>query len=133
MGLSAAPPRSRGTWRRRAARRAVRNPRRSALTGFQRRQYDRCRRGFPISEHDRESFDFERLERAVEALSEAHRRLREENVALRRKVEERSRRVRALEERLIEANQQRQDVAKRVDELIAQLDHLDGQLGRSEE
>ena len=36
--------------------------------------------------------------------------------------------MRALEERLIEANQQRQDVAKRVDELIAQLDHLEAQL-----
>ena len=68
------------------------------------------------------------------ALSDAHRRLRDENGALRRKIEERSRRVRALEERPIEANQQRQDVAKRVDELIAQLDHLDKQLdGPAEE
>jgi uncharacterized protein YhaN len=103
------------------------------LTGFRRRRYDRNGRGCPISERDHESVDFERLERAVEALSEAHRRLRDENLALRRKVEERARRARALEERLIEANQQRQDVVKRVDELIAQLDHLDGQLDRSEE
>ena len=90
-------------------------------------------RGSPISERDRERFDLARLERAIATLSDAHRRVRDENAALRRKIEERSRRVRALEERLIEANQQRQDVAKRVDELIAQLDHLDAQLDNAAE
>ena len=103
------------------------------MTPFRWRRYDRWGRGFLISDRDRESFDLERLERAVVALSDAHRRLRDENGALRRKIEERSRRVRALEERLIEANQQRQDVAKRVEELIAQLDHLDAQLDSATE
>ena len=98
------------------------------MTPFRRRRYDRVDGGPSISERDRESFDFERLERAVAALADAHRRAREESAGLRRKLEERTRRVRALEERLIEANQQRQDVAKRVDELIAQLEHLDAQL-----
>ena len=42
------------------------------------------------------------------------------------------RRIRGLEEQLLEANQKRQDVAKRIDELISQLDHLDAQLGASE-
>jgi len=34
---------------------------------------------------------------------------------------------------LLEANQKRQDVAKRIDELVAQLDHLDAQLAEPEE
>jgi hypothetical protein len=34
---------------------------------------------------------------------------------------------------MLEANQKRQDVAKRIDELVAQLDHLDAQLARPEE
>jgi uncharacterized protein YhaN len=87
----------------------------------------------PIPDRDRELFDFARLEHAVEALSDAHRRLRRENAGLRRKVEEKARQVRSLEERMIEANQKRQDVAKRIDELVAQLDHLDTQLARAEE
>jgi hypothetical protein len=37
-----------------------------------------------------------------------------------------------LEAQLLEANQRRQDTAKRVDELIAQLDQLDAQLEGSE-
>jgi len=89
--------------------------------------------GPPISDRDREHFDFGRLERAVDALAEAHRRLRSENAGLRRKVEEKARQIRTLEERMLEANQKRQDVAKRIDELVAQLDHLDAQLARVQE
>lgn len=59
-------------------------------------------------------------------------RQRDENVSLRRKLEQRGHEVQSLEGRLLEANQKRQDVAKRIDELIAQLDHLDGQLGSAE-
>jgi septal ring factor EnvC (AmiA/AmiB activator) len=69
----------------------------------------------------------------VAALADAHRRQRGENAGLRRKVEEKARQIRALEERLLEANQKRQDVAKRIDELVAQLDHLDAQLARPQE
>jgi len=38
-------------------------------------------------------------------------------------------RIQALEGDLRHANQRRQDVAKRIDELIGQIDHLEGQLG----
>jgi septal ring factor EnvC (AmiA/AmiB activator) len=77
-------------------------------------------------------YDFDRLERAVSDLAEAHRRQRDENAVLRRKLEEQARRLRALEGQLLDANQRRQDVAKRIDELISQLDHLEGQLARSQ-
>lgn len=50
-------------------------------------------------------------------------------MSLRRRLEERNGRIRSLEEGILEANQRRQDVAKRIDELMAQLDHLDAQLG----
>ncbi len=56
----------------------------------------------------------------------------DETVSLRRRLEERNRRIRRLKEQLLEANQKRQDVAKRIDELISQLDHLDAQLGAAD-
>ena len=59
--------------------------------------------------------------------------MRSENAGLRRKVEEKARRIRTLEEKLLEANQKSQDVAKRIDELVTQLDHLDAQLARAQE
>jgi predicted RNase H-like nuclease (RuvC/YqgF family) len=89
--------------------------------------------GPAIPDREREHDDFGRLERAVGALAEAHRRLRTENAGLRRRVEEKARRIRTLEEQLLEANQKRQDVAKRIDELVTQLDHLDAQLARAQE
>jgi septal ring factor EnvC (AmiA/AmiB activator) len=89
-------------------------------------------RGCLISADERNVYDFDRLERVVKALVRKHRQAQEENAALRRKVEEKSRNIRSLEGRLLEANQRRQDVAKRLDELIAQLDHLEGQLGTAE-
>ncbi|MBW2269331.1 MAG: hypothetical protein JRH16_12220 [Deltaproteobacteria bacterium] len=51
---------------------------------------------------------------------------------LRGEVDGQRQRVRSLEGQLLEANQKRQDVAKRVDELIAQLDHLDGEFDGAE-
>ena len=51
---------------------------------------------------------------------------------MRRKVEEKTRRIRSLEGQLLEANQRRQDVTKRIDEMIAQLDHLEAQLRKSD-
>ena len=77
-------------------------------------------------------YNFQRLERTVTALAEEHRRQREQGAALRRKVEEKTRRIRSLEGQLLEANQRRQDVAKRIDEMIAQLDHLEAQLHKSD-
>lgn len=75
------------------------------------------------------AFDLDRLERAVAALIEVSERLRGENRALREQVASRAQRIQTLESELRHANQRRQDIAKRVDELIAQIDHLDVQLG----
>jgi peptidoglycan hydrolase CwlO-like protein len=61
----------------------------------------------------------------VSALASACRRQGLENLALRRELEHKSQRIRALDGKLLEANQKRQDVAKRIDELIAQIDQLD--------
>ncbi len=58
-------------------------------------------------------------------LASAVRRQRGETLALRRELEEKNQRVRILDGKLLEANQKRQDVAKRIDELIAQIDQLD--------
>ncbi len=77
-------------------------------------------------------YDFQRLERTVAALADEHGRQREQASALRRKVEEKTRRIRSLEGQLLEANQRRHDVTKRIDEMIAQLDHLDAQFRKSE-
>jgi len=90
-------------------------------------RYDRGIGGLEIPDnHD--GTDFDRLERVVSELADAHGRARRDNAALRRKLEDSARRVRTLEGQLLEANQKRQDVAKRIDELIGQLDHLDTQL-----
>lgn len=51
---------------------------------------------------------------------------------LRRKLEEQIHRIRLLEGQLFEANQKRSDVGKRIDELIAQLGHLEAQVGGAE-
>ena len=77
-------------------------------------------------------YDLDRLERAIGALVEENARLREESATLRRSLERESGRVGALEGELLEANQRRQDVAKRIDELIAQMDALDAQLAAAE-
>ena len=61
----------------------------------------------------------------MNALASACRRQRLENLALRRELEHKSQRIRALDGKLLEANQKRQDVAKRIDELIKQIDQLD--------
>jgi len=55
------------------------------------------------------------------------------NDALAVKVEEKTQRIRVLEEELLTANQRRQDVVKRIDELIAQIDQVDVQLQSLEE
>jgi hypothetical protein len=75
----------------------------------------------PRSDH----YDFERLEHAVSQLAAACRHQREENASLRRELEHRSQKIRALDSKLLVANQKRQDVAKRIDELISQIDQLD--------
>jgi len=74
-----------------------------------------------------ESYDFDRLERAVHALADRCRKLRDENARLAREVADREQRVGDLESQLRQANQLRRDVTKRIDDLIGQIDHLEHQ------
>ena len=80
-----------------------------------------------------QEFDFDRLERAVVALVERQRRLLEQNASLLRSLEERDRRLADLDDQLEHARQLREDVGKRIDELIAQIDQLDAQLATLDE
>ena len=87
------------------------------------------RRGGPVIPRDeKNSYDLNRLERAVSVLAESHAKLQDENTALRGELEDRALRMRTLDEQLIQSNQRRQDAVKRIDELIAQMDQLDTQL-----
>jgi chromosome segregation ATPase len=72
--------------------------------------------------------DFERLERVVTALVEQHRDALRANARLRELLEEREQRLRLADGQILELNQQRQDVAKRIDDLIAQILLLENQL-----
>jgi chromosome segregation ATPase len=78
------------------------------------------------------AYDWDRLERAIGALVAQHEALRKELSELRSDLGERNHRIRVLETQLLEANQRRQDTTKRIDELIAQLDQLEGQLSSAE-
>lgn len=78
------------------------------------------------------SDEFARLEKAVEGLVGRYRRLAHENAELRRVVAERDHRVRGLEGKILELNQRRQDVAKRVDELIVEIQQVEDRLGVAE-
>ena len=57
-----------------------------------------------------------------------HRKLRDENAALRETLARRDGKVRELEEQIRELNQRRQDTGKRLDELIGRIGQLDAQL-----
>jgi hypothetical protein len=72
-----------------------------------------------------DSYDFERLEQAVAELAAAYQKQRAENSTLRRELEQRGQRIRALDSKLLEANQKRLDVIKRIDELIAQIEQYE--------
>lgn len=63
------------------------------------------------------------------ALVERHRGAVLENARLRELLEEREQRLRVAEEQILGLNQRRQDVAKRIDDLIAQIALLESQLG----
>jgi chromosome segregation ATPase len=77
---------------------------------------------------DPDRCDFARLERAVAGLATKHERCIQRNRELVDQLEKRMLRIRSLEEELLAANQRRQDVAKRIDELIGQIDQLDLQM-----
>ena len=57
--------------------------------------------------------------------------LQGENVALREELNGRDSRIRSLDDQILEMNQNRQDAAKRIDDLIAQIDQLDARFGAS--
>ncbi|MDJ0869772.1 MAG: cell division protein ZapB [Myxococcota bacterium] len=73
--------------------------------------------------------DLDRLERAIRALVERCRVLHAERARLEGELAERDERIEALEAQVREQNQKRSDVAKRIDELISQLEHLDSRAG----
>jgi septal ring factor EnvC (AmiA/AmiB activator) len=77
--------------------------------------------------------DIERLERAVQALAERHAAVRDENSKLARDVAERDQRIAELEGELRRHNQTRRDVARRIDDLVGQIDDLEGRLVASAE
>ena len=77
--------------------------------------------------------EFAKLEESVRGLVGRYRRLAQENAELRRAVVQRDQRIRGLEGKILELNQRRQDVTKRVDELIVEIQQLEDRLGVAED
>ena len=77
------------------------------------------------------AYTFERLEAAVAELIDSQHQLKAENASLREQLLERDRRLQGVDERLLQANQRRQDALKRIDDLIASLDQIDAQFAAS--
>ena len=73
---------------------------------------------------------FERLESLVRSLIERYEALAVEHAQLRAAIKERDARGKALEAQLVESNQTRRDAAKRIDDLLAQLDRVEAEVGR---
>ena len=78
-------------------------------------------------------YDYPRLERAVEALIEAHDRQRADNSELRVALEARDERLGDLEAALRDQQQRRADAIARIDALVGELEELDARLERAEE
>jgi septal ring factor EnvC (AmiA/AmiB activator) len=72
--------------------------------------------------------EIDRLERAVLALAERFIGLRDENAKLARDVAERDQLIAQLEAEARHQNQRRRDVAQRIDELVAQIEQVEGRL-----
>jgi septal ring factor EnvC (AmiA/AmiB activator) len=67
----------------------------------------------------------------VRTLVEKYRVIQGENASLRTELEGRDSRIRSLDDQILEMNQTRQDAAKRIDDLIAQIDQLDARFDAS--
>jgi septal ring factor EnvC (AmiA/AmiB activator) len=67
----------------------------------------------------------------VRSLVEKYRVIQGENASLRTELDGRDSRIRSLDDQILEMNQSRQDAAKRIDDLIAQIDQLDARFGAS--
>lgn len=80
-----------------------------------------------------QALDLARLEAAVQALTERFVALRDENAKLAREVAARDGRIEELEAETRRMQQTRRDVARRIDQLIQQIDQLEGRFpARSE-
>jgi chromosome segregation ATPase len=77
-----------------------------------------------------EPSQFERLESLVRSLVDRHRSLTAAQKQLRERVAQREARIKALDAKLVQSNQQRRDAAKRIDELVAQLDRVEAEVAR---
>jgi chromosome segregation ATPase len=75
--------------------------------------------------------NFERLDQLVRGLVERYRTLQRENASLRAELDGRDSRIRSLDDQILELNQTRQDAAKRIDDLISQIDQIDARFGAS--
>jgi chromosome segregation ATPase len=90
--------------------------------------------GGNVSKHrGDESFDYARLDQAIESLLEDHARIRTQNRSLRATVGEREAKIAKLEELLLSSNQKRQDAIKRIDDLVSRLEQIDAALERADE
>jgi chromosome segregation ATPase len=85
-------------------------------------------RADPRAGRQAELDNFERLARLVQTLVGRYEALRARQVALEETLAEREARIRSLDDEMLQVNQSRRDAAKRIDELIAVLDRIDGQL-----
>jgi peptidoglycan hydrolase CwlO-like protein len=77
-----------------------------------------------------ESTQFERLEALVRTLVERHRAALSEQAQLRERLAQRDARIKALDAQLVGLNQRRRDAAKRIDELLAQLERVQSEIER---
>lgn len=76
--------------------------------------------------------DFKRLEEAVASLVDRYRRSLGEVADLRRSLAERDQRLASQAEEVALLGERNRDVAKRLDDLIGELDRLDEQLAQGE-
>jgi peptidoglycan hydrolase CwlO-like protein len=77
-----------------------------------------------------EGSQFERLDALVRSLVDRHRALTAHQKQLRERVAQREARIKTLDAQLVQSNQRRRDAAKRIDELVAQLDRVEAEIAR---
>lgn len=78
------------------------------------------------------SYDYPRLQRAVEALLEAHEQLRAENAELRATVAAGGKQVGDLDSTLRDERRRREAAIARIDALVTRLDQLGDRLEHAE-
>ncbi len=69
----------------------------------------------------------DRLEAAIQKLVARHREFLVDNASLREQILLRDAKMLALEAEIRDLNQRRQDVTKRIDDLIAQIEQIENQ------